>query len=254
MKLIENPRGNYRFLTGIVPYSSGVAAAQGYEIVRSILAQAVDWQQGFEIIDKVLSAAGRPRQALCSVEMRIPRPLPLIGFVDFNLEYREKLESWDIILDDDNPVARTNVAPLGGALPNPSLYAFSYTVPSANPKPTFIVAGAGDVTDQNLDPYVVVRTGESSIDAMSEKVNTVMSVMEERLHGLKVSWRDVIDVDVYTAEPNWAAVVQKMIGMMGHNPAHGFHWYLADPPIEGLAFEMDLRGLRSNNILDRSLV
>jgi hypothetical protein len=173
MQLIENQRGNYRFLTGIAPYSSGVVAGEGHEIVRSIMPQATEWEQGFAIIEQELTAAGQTRQALCGVEMRIPRPLPLDGFVGFNHAYREKLASWDLLVGDVNPVARTNVAPVDGNLVTPSLHAFSYTVPSSHPRPTFVVAGAGDVTDQSLEPFIVVRQGEASIDAVRDKVATV---------------------------------------------------------------------------------
>lgn len=34
MKLIDNPKGNYKFLSGIAPYSCGVIAMPGYEIIR----------------------------------------------------------------------------------------------------------------------------------------------------------------------------------------------------------------------------
>ena len=51
MQLVENLRGNYRFLTGIAPYSSGVAADDGYEIIHATLAEPVPYRKGFNVID-----------------------------------------------------------------------------------------------------------------------------------------------------------------------------------------------------------
>lgn len=60
MQLIDNLSGNYRFLTGIAPYSAGVTAQPGYEIVRAVLARPLPWRDGFARIDKHLTTLGRP--------------------------------------------------------------------------------------------------------------------------------------------------------------------------------------------------
>ena len=56
MRLVDNPKGNYRFLTGIAPYSSGVVAMPGYEIVYTVLQQPLPYRQGFDLIDPHLAA------------------------------------------------------------------------------------------------------------------------------------------------------------------------------------------------------
>ena len=92
----------------------------------------------------------RPRQALCGIELRSPRPFTFQGFADFNGGYVDILKSWDILLDGLNPVARTNVAPEVDPPGEPLLYGFSYTVPSGQTAITFVVAGAGElVADVN---------------------------------------------------------------------------------------------------------
>src|SRR5689334_18261653 len=111
MELIDNPHGGYRFLTGIAPYSSGVLAAPGYEIVRVTLHAPPPYQPGFELIERFLAEQGRPRAALCAVELRTPSPWSFEGFAGFNAEYQGLLATWDLLLDGRNPIARTNVAP-----------------------------------------------------------------------------------------------------------------------------------------------
>src|SRR6266852_8929075 len=41
---------------------------------------------------------------------------------------RALLTEWKLLVDGENPIARTNVAPLVGAPSEPSLYAFAYTI------------------------------------------------------------------------------------------------------------------------------
>src|SRR5688572_15641065 len=147
MQLLDHPTGDYRFLTGIAPYSSSVIAQPGFVLHRVQFGTPLPLQAGFERIDSYLAAVGRPRQSLCGMELRIPQPLSFEGFVAFNRGYRDILAEWNILVGDSNPVARTNVAPALGAPSVPSVYAFTYTAPAPNgiAQPTFVVAGAGDL-------------------------------------------------------------------------------------------------------------
>src|SRR5579863_2042770 len=121
---IENPKGNYSFIKGISPYSAGVAAARGFEIEHARLQPARPLRDGFAAVDRHLKALGRPRQALCAMELRSPRPFTFQGFADFNAGYVDVLKSWQILLDGLNPVARTNVAPEVGPPAEALLYGF----------------------------------------------------------------------------------------------------------------------------------
>ena len=246
MQLIENPQGNYRFLTGIAPYSAGVVALAGYEIVRVTLQTPVPYRQGFALIDGHLQAQGRPRPALCAVELRLPKPLSFAGFGEFNAGYRALLANWDILLGEHNPVARTNIAPAVDPPTEPALYAFSYTQPCpANQPPTFIVAGAGDLRDQaQLSTTAVVRPGETSANALREKAACVMQVMQARLTGLGMNWAQATAVDIYTAQPLHSFLQSEILNVIGAATTHGVHWYYSHPPIIDLAFEMDVRGVR----------
>jgi hypothetical protein len=78
--LVPHPTGQYRFLPGIEPFSAGAIAAPNHEIVRATLQTPIPWRDGFAKIDAHLRAAGRPRVALCAIELRIPRPFTFDGF------------------------------------------------------------------------------------------------------------------------------------------------------------------------------
>ena len=158
--LIDNPPGGYRFLTGISPFSSGVVADAGHEIVHATLDAHVPWRQGFEQIDAHLAAVGRGRTALCAIELRCPTPYSMPDFIEFNKGYVELVRSWDLYVGDHNPLARTNVAPAHGPPAEPVLHAFSYTVEaSADTPTTFATALAARTSLRRCRP--VRRTAES---------------------------------------------------------------------------------------------
>ena len=56
--LTANPRGGYRFLPGIEPYSSGVVAERGWEIVHVALAHPLAWRDGLISIRRHLEQMG----------------------------------------------------------------------------------------------------------------------------------------------------------------------------------------------------
>ncbi len=143
MPLINHPTGNYQFvptataprIVGAAPFSSAVRAMTGYEIVHVTFHVPLPYHAGFAAAAKHLEAVGRPRTALCAVEVRVPRPLTMEEFSAFNVGYRAVLDDWGVIVDGQIPIARSNVAlgftsssdsPLSDIL----LYAFSYTVPT----------------------------------------------------------------------------------------------------------------------------
>src|SRR6266851_4611520 len=154
---IVNPKGNYSFLKGISPYSAGAVAARGFAIEHARFQPALPLRAGFTAVDRRLKALGRPRQSLCGIELRSPRPFTFQGFADFNAGYVDILKSWEILQNGLNPVARTNVAPEVDPPSEPLLHAFSYTVPSGQSSATFVVAGSGEIPGASSDPHDVIR-------------------------------------------------------------------------------------------------
>lgn len=241
--LIQHPSGNYRFLPGGVPYSSGVVADRGFEIVHVTLRQPIGWRDGFTLADKVLTQHQRPRTALCAIELRSSRPFSVQGFDDFNQEYCGVLHDWGVHVDGANPVARTNVCPAATNIGEPSLYAFSFVRPNDRlHQPTFVVAGAGEVRSGAVDRERIVRLGETSVDAIAEKARYVCGVMEDRLQALGGGWSDVSIINVYTVHPIEPHLQELLLPKLPAGLQHGLHWHYARPPVVDIEFELDLRG------------
>jgi hypothetical protein len=247
--LRDVPAGGYRFLPGISAFSCGVVTRPGWEIVHATLAAPVAWRDGFTHIDRHLREAGRPRAALCGIELRSPAPWSFGGFDEFNQGYRALLAEWQILVGDDNPIPRTNGAPVTGAPAEPSLYAFSYTVAGATPAPTFVVAGAGELRERAQGPDGIVCHGDTSPTGMREKARFVMRTMQDRLRSLGGSWDRVTVIDVYTAHPIHGLLEPEILSVAGPAAIHGVRWYPSRPPIQGLEYEMDLRGTRRDLVL-----
>jgi hypothetical protein len=247
--LRDHPGGDYRFLPGIRAFSGGTVAGPGHGIVHATLAAPVPWRDGFARIDRHLREQGRPRAALCGIELRSPEPFTFNGFDRFNEGYRALLAEWEILVGEDNPIPRTNVCPLLGAPAEPSLFAFAYTVPGATPAPTFIVAGAGELRDRARGPEGIVRRGEIGPEAMREKARFVMATMQERLRTLGGDWSRVTAIDIYTALPIHDFLQDEVLRPAGPAAVRGVHWYPSRPPIQGLEYEMDLRGVARELVL-----
>jgi hypothetical protein len=240
---IECPNGRYRFLPGIAPFSAGVIAIPGWEVVHATLRRPLPWRQGFELIDAHLTAQQRPRAALCAIELRIPAPLTFDGFDDFNAGYQALLKDWNLLVEGQNPIARTNVAPVVGAPAEAALYGFAFTVPGGPGARTFVVAGSGETRSRDRSVQGLVRGGEVSADAMREKAAFVLGVMRDRLHGLGADWPDVTAINIYTAHPIEPFLADTILRGVGAAAIHGVHWHLSRPPVVDIEFEMDMRGV-----------
>jgi hypothetical protein len=246
MSLIDHPTGGYRFLPGIAPYSCGVASSPGHEIAHVTLHEPVPCERGFEVIEGFLAAQGRPKAALCGIELRSPVPFTFEGFAAFNAGYARVLEGWGLFVDGANPVARTNIAPAYSPPAVPSLVGFSFARPCdpALP-PTFVVAGAGELPEGVLSAEGIVRRGDITPAGIAAKARFVMDLMERRLRGLGADWPAATAIDIYTVHPIEPVLPEIILGRIGPAAARPLHWLYGRPPIVGIEYEMDLRGVRS---------
>src|SRR5258706_10840403 len=229
----DHPTGDYRYRPGISALSCGTVARAGHEIVHVTLTAPVPWRDGFARIERHLREVKSRRTALCGIERRRPAPFTFDGFAAFNEGYRKLLAEWDILVGEDNPIPRTNVAPVAAAPSEPSLYAFSYTQPAATPEPTFpgptfpgptfIVAGAGELRDHAQGPDGIVRHGDTSADGMREKARFVMAIMQDRLRTLGGDFRRGTAIDIYTAQPIHALVLDEVLKPAGPAAIHAGH-------------------------------
>ena len=247
-KVVVFQPGGYRYLSAFFQYSGGVAAEAGFEIERARLARPLPIAEGFKVVESHLKAIGRPTTAFAACELRSPAPFTEQGFIDFNRVYVKTLERWGVYKDEINPVARTNVCPEHDKPASPSLYAFSYTVPSKSRRGSFIIAGGGDATEgrQPLKDYIV-RYGETSPDAMREKLRFVVGEMERRLKALGFGWQDAVSTQAYTVQ-DIGALVGEEIFRKGVAPG-GLSWHFTRPPVVGLEYEMDVRGAAREIVL-----
>jgi hypothetical protein len=154
----------------------------------------------------------------------------------------EVLKSWEILADGVNPVARTNVAPEIDPPAEPSLYSFGYTVPAEPAPRSFVVSGAGELPEGSGGPRDVVRSGETSGDALAEKARCVLGLVEGRLNGLGATWSQVTATNIYTVHDVTAMLRAEILPRIGRAGDHGVTWYYSRPPIVSIEFEMDVRG------------
>ena len=233
--------GGYRYVPGVFQYSAGVAAEPGFAIERARFARVVPLDEGFARIEAHLKAIGRPVTAFCACELRSPAPFTEQGFVDFNRIYVGTLERWNVMRNGTNPVARSNVCPEIDPPAAPGFYAFSYTVPSAAGG-GLVVAGSGEAPEGHKDyRSVTVRAGETSPDAILEKARWVLGEQERRLAVLGATWRDVTATHVYTVHDIHPFLGSELVRRGA--AAGGVTWQYCRPPVAGLEYEMDCRGV-----------
>nr|WP_255604533.1 RidA family protein [Oscillochloris sp. ZM17-4] len=226
-------------MPGGAAFSEGTVAMPGFEIVRATLQRPLPYREGFALIDQHLAGLGRPIAALAAVELRAPAPFTMAGFGIFNAGYQEQILARDLLVGGLNPVARTNVAPAIRPPAEPALYAFSYAVPGDSVGPSFVSAGAGELVGG-----AIIREGDTSPDGMREKARVVMGMITERMAGMGAALDDVTAVSVYSVFSPFDFLADTVLSPLGPAAIHAFQWYYSRPPVLGLEFEMDLRGVR----------
>lgn len=261
MELRDHPAGGFRFLatTPDAPYSAGVAALPGYEIVHAVVRRHVPVDDGFALIERHLRRLDRPRTALCAVDLRGAAPYTPEEWTSphgFNAYYRSVLREWGLFVDGVPAVARTNVVPVVQPPPEQVLHAFSYTIPlsgaaaagtatpatsagSADSEPTFVTSGAPEAQAMWDSPAAVDVRLLSSLDAIGRAIDA-----------LGRSWEDVTTVDVYVREGITTELAQAALARIGGAARHGLRWYLTKTPLLGPYLECDARGVRHEVQID----
>jgi hypothetical protein len=235
--------GRYRFIPGPFQYPGGVAAEPGFRIERARFATPLPLADGFAAIEAHLARLDRKPTAFCACELRSPAQFTDAGFIAFNRTYVERLASWGIFRDEVNPVARSNVCPEIDPPAAPVFYAFSYTMPSdGDVAPSFVCAGSGEAREGGAGySERIVRLGDQSPDGMREKARFVLGEMEGRMTALGFGWADVTATQVYTVHDIHSFLADEIV-RRGAARA-GLTWHYARPPVQGLDYEMDVRGV-----------
>ncbi len=239
--------GGYRYIPAVFQYSGGVASLPGHAIRRVRFRNPVPLAVGFGRIERIITDAGRPLTSFCACELRSPAPFTDEGFRAFNEIYVVTLERWGIFQGGRNPVARSNVCPEIDPPGEPSFHAFSFTTQDPAPAPSFVVAGSGEA-QEGAARYSerTVRFGETTPDAMREKAAYVLGEMERRMALLGFSWADATAAQVYTVHD-----IHPFLGdeIVRRGAARGgVTWHFCRPPVHGLEYEMDCRGIADEHI------
>lgn len=247
MTAVDFRAGGYRYLPGVSQYSGGVAATGGHEIVRVRFRRRLPLADGFARARAIIEAAGRPLAAFCACELRSPAPFTEAGFREFNAAYVARLEEWGIVKDGVNPVARSNLCPEIDPPAEPSFHAFCFTT-EAEAEPSFVISGSGEVPEGkgNYKDHVI-RPGDTSPEGMAEKARFVLAEMERRMAALGFAWPDTTASQAYTVF-DFSSVFAEEIVRRGA-ATHGLTWFYERPPVVGLDFEMDCRGVGREGVV-----
>ena len=232
--------GQYRYLPGGFQYSAAVQALPGHAIERVALERLLPMAQGFDAIEDWLRRMGRPLTALCAIEMRSPAPMSEPEFIAFNRHYVQTLERWGLYRDERNPVARCNLIPEVAPPEQASLYAVSYTVPAGAARVgDFVSSGAAECPDRPNYRETIVRLGETSPDALGEKLRFALDDLASRLHALGLDWSDVAHTRLYTVHDLHHLVGAELARRGALNGGLGWHW--VRPPVQDIEIEIDAR-------------
>jgi hypothetical protein len=245
--LVDNAKGNYDFVRGIEVFSSGAVAQRGFEIVHAALRPFVPLGAGYQLVQRHLREASRPLNALCGMELRIPRALSGQGFDEFNRPYIEQLKRWEVHVDGVNPVARTNVALEVNPVPEAVLAGFFYTIPSDAAAPTFVLAGSPEIRSRETNE--LVARGDTSPEGLRAKTQCVIEVLAERLKEMRLSWNDASVVNLYTVHDLHPLMVATLLPGLGAAARFGVNWHYARPPRTGLEVEIDAHHVRREVVI-----
>ena len=251
MQVLEHDSGSFRFIEGIVPYSGGVAATSGHEVVWATFRHPRPLRQGIARAAEVADTEGLGPSSVCAFALRSPGQMDLDAFAELNATYRQLLAEFDVLHDDPNPIARTNVIPYPAPPSEPLVHGFAYvrSAPAAD-RTTFVIAGAAEIRTKPLDLDAVVRPGDTSPEALVEKADQVLETMGRRLQALGLGWDRVTTVDLYVRHDVAVDLAARLAAPLGEGALHGVRWFPSGPPIAGLDFEMDVRGVAVERFID----
>jgi hypothetical protein len=236
----EFAAGNYRFIPAVFQYSSGAAAASGFEIERVRFDRLVPLAEGFAQAARYIRAVGRPLTAFCACELRSPAAFTEDGFRAFNQHYVKTLAEWGLFDGSTNPVARSNVCPEIDPPAEPSFYAFSFTRPSQSAGPSFVIAGGAEARGgAGSYPERIVRYRDLGPEGFREKVRFTAGEMQNRLAAFGFGWQDTTAAQAYTVHDFHPTMADELVRRGAARS--GLTWHFARPPVIDLEFEMDCR-------------
>jgi hypothetical protein len=224
--LVHSPRGNYSFLAAEgKPFSRGAVADRRFDLVHATFERPVSLDTGLEAAARHVSSAGRPVESIVGFELRIPRPLSQARFVEFNRPYVATLRRMGLEVDGLMTAGRSNVSPTVHPVEQPSVFGFTFTVPSTRGRPAFLLSGVPEEVD-----------GDAR--AMLKNITAVLGAAAGEM-GCRLS--DATVIQLYADVGVDTAVVAEVLRDFGDAAIRGLQWFPSMPPIEGLSYEIDAR-------------
>lgn len=238
--LIDNKAGAYRILPGGTVYCAGIVPYQGHEVVRVLLRPWIPLKRAYAFIEKHLKSVGRPIQAFCGIELRVPAPLTFADWSTFNIPYLRQLREWGLIFGDQSGVCRSNIALALKAPAVTSVCAFSYTLPSSEKVKTFFLSGQADIDSSGK----IIAEGDTGAAAMQKRARFTIDTVGATLAKLGAGWDDTTQIALFhVAEiPDlWGAA---LLGGLGDAVRGGILVYRARPPLVRAEVELEARAVR----------
>jgi hypothetical protein len=238
--LLDSEAGGYRVLPAGQVFCGGVIPVDGFEVVHALFTPWVPLKDAWSRIEQYLKSVGRPVQALCGMELRIPAQLTLEGFRAFNQPYVQQLRNWDLVIGNYSAVCRTNVAPALEPPKEPSVHAFSFTAPTQLKSTTFCISGTADIDSRGR----IVAEGDVSLAGMRQRLQHCLDTITERLAELGVGWDATTHVDLCCARELGNLMEAVVVPGVQGAAAHGIRLHHARPPILGAEVELECRAVR----------
>jgi len=210
-----------------------VVADADFDLAHAMFERPIPLETGIDAAVRHVAAAARPPRSIAGFELRIPKPLSQSGFDDFNRGYIAMLRRAGIEVDGLMTAARTNVAPIVGAVDRPSVFGFTYTVPARGAPPAFLMAG-------------VPEEVEGDARAMLRNITEILAA---RAAALGCRLRDSTAVQIYAAGAIDPDAIADVASELGDAALHGLRWFPSQPPIEGLRYEIDVRAARTELVI-----
>ena len=240
--------GGFRYIPGVFQYSAGVAALPGFEIIRVRFMTTVPLAEGFTRIGQYILDAGRPLTAFCACELRSPAPFSDEGFLAFNQTYVTTLRQWSLLDNGDNPVARSNVCPEIAPPATPSFHAFCFTVAAEGAGAHLHHIGQRRGAGRRREIQRAYGAAWRHKCGRHAREGTVRSGRNGAASGLLgFGWADTTATQVYTVHNLYPFMADEIV-RRGAGSA-GLTWHFNRPPVQGLEFEMDCRGIRCERVV-----
>lgn len=237
---IDNQAGGYRILPGGQVFCAGVVPHEGFEVVRVLLRPWIPLERAYAFIERHLKRAGRPVQAFCGIELRIPAPLSFSDWSTFNVPYLKQLREWGLMFDDRSGVCRSNIALALNPPDVTSVCAFSYTVPTSEKLKTFFLSGKADIDSNGK----IIAEGDTGRAAMQKRARFTLDEVAATLKELHAGWADTTQVALFHAIEIPDLWGPTLLGSLGEAARRGVLVYHARPPLAGAEVELEARAVR----------